>query len=480
MFFGAGVIASLFSASSESMLLNVQCSGIPAAVSLDQVVSDVIQDVQVVGDVQLTDDSIHSVTIECVGCDDLKYHQVLSWQGMVAFDVFQRTGILPTCNIHLRDDLPAARLGAPAPVADMPVELEVECKGLKESELSMKALAFSSGALKEAYNQVHLKTDGGDAMLSGLHFDHVERRKAAILGLESDEDMLTYNKNDPRAHPKNKGRFQTPKPSAYFYMGGWGCRLCPPDDDVMLGLGDSGVALTAWENAYAKALRDSPFPEFSGVQKCDINMHAAKKSATMLSDESVKVAQLASDAHLALLTSEVDGTEDIDGMPVEVAFDCKAVDEANLSLKALAYAGHALQEAYNQVHLKTDNGDAVLSGLHFDHVERRKGEALGVESTEDMLTYNKNDPRAHPKNKNRFKTPKPSAYFYMGGWGCRLCPPDDDVMLGLGDSGAALHAWENTFTAALQEGPFPEFKSANSCEITMKAAHGSASVAATA
>lgn len=465
MFFGFGVLASLFASSSDdSMLLNVQCSGVPASVSLDQIVSDVLQDVQVVGGVHSLEDSISSVTLECLGCDDLKYHQVVYWQGMLAFDVFDRTGILPTCYINLYEDEPSAkRLGAP--LDDMPVELSVDCKGIKESELSMKALGYSTYALQEAYNQVHLKTDGGDAHLSGLHFDHVEHHTAGALGGVSTE---LKNVNSKKKKPPSK----TDKPSTYLYIGGWGCRLCPPDDDAMLGLGDSGAALSAWENAFTAALQESPFPEFKEVQKCDINMHPVKSSSPIVEAPHVGH-HLAADAHLASLTSVVGDTDPIEGMPVEVGFDCKDVEESELSLKALAYAGHSLEEVYNQVHLKMDGGDAEISGLHFDHVEHHTAGALGGASTGLKNVNSK-------KKKPPSRTDQPSTFLYIGGWGCRLCPPDDDAMLGLGDSGIALSAWENAFTAALQESPFLEFKKAKDCKILMKPFHGTASVAATA
>jgi hypothetical protein len=298
---------------------------------------------------------------------------------------------------------------------DTPVVVEVMCDGVG-ALISLKAEGFASQALEATYNKVHEATDNGDAYLANLHFDHSEKKKHdGPLDVESGWGGWYAN----------------------WYRGGWGCRFCPNDDDASFSmLGDSGTALRAWEAEYASALLQSQHDEFAKVKTCQIKISAARVPVVAVAAPVVK-----------------EDTQD--DTPVVVEVMCDGVG-ALVSMKAEGYASQALEATYNKVHEATDNGDAYLANLHFDHSEKKKRDGpLSLRSGWGGWYAN----------------------WYRGGWGCRFCPNDDDASFSmLGDSGTALRAWEIDYASALLQSKHEEFAKVKTCQIKISAAHAPAVV----
>jgi hypothetical protein len=302
------------------------------------------------------------------------------------------------------------------------VEIDIDCKGVHFDKLSLKALGYSSKALQDSYNKVHKETDNADGFLVHTHFDHVSKKTHVA---EGELGML--------------GKY---RPTVY--IGGWGCNFCPEDDDSsFLMVGDSGVALHAWESELTSAFVASPHKELAKAKSCKIK---AKVRPEAMVESGIETA-LVSKKH-----SEEDAI-----FKVEIDIDCKGIHFDKLSLKALGFSSTALQESYNTVHEETDNGDSFLVGTHFDHGPK-KTDASGLRGMLDVA-----EGELGMLGKYR-------PTVYIGGWGCNFCPEDDDSsFLMVGGSGVALHAWESAFATALKESPHKELSKAKSCKILAKA-----------
>jgi hypothetical protein len=305
------------------------------------------------------------------------------------------------------------------------VEIDIDCKGVHFDKLSLKALGYSSLALQESYNKVHNETDNGDGFLVHTHFDHVSKKTDIA---EGELGML--------------GKY---RPTVY--IGGWGCNFCPEDDDSsFLMVGDSGVALHAWESELTSAFVASPHKELAKAKSCKI---LAKVRPEAMVESGVEA---------AIVSKKPKKHSEEDALfKVDIGIDCKGVHFDKLSLKALGFSSTALQESYNTVHEETDNGDSFLVGTHFDHVSK-KADASGLRGMLDVA-----EGELGMLGKYR-------PTVYIGGWGCNFCPEDDDSsFLMVGGSGVALRAWESAFATALKESPHKELAKAKSCKILAKA-----------
>jgi len=192
------------------------------------------------------------------------------------------------------------------------------------------------------------------------------------------------------------------------YGGSYGCGLCPNDDDAMLGL--SGKGMMAWETKFVAGLAESGIKAFRKIKKCSIKMSPSP------------------------YYPEEEPNVDID-------IKCSGGPNfSSLSVAQSTFVAHSLQTAYNTVHGEADNDDSELSDVFF------------------------HAPAALAQNGQL----EQGGGGYGGGYNCGLCPNDDDAMLAVGTSGAALTAWESEFVSELVSSVHPEFQSIKSCDISMK------------
>jgi len=169
--------------------------------------------------------------------------------------------------------------------AQLKVAIEVECDGIDWDQLGLRALAFSSKALEDTYNDVHETMDGGDVFLVGSRFNHVIYKQkdhpGHILTLSSVSPQVELSSIDVGAGDTTLQKKKTPKPTPVLpntpggggYSGGWGCYLCPPDM-----LMDTASDMRAWQSAFAAALQASAHKELSKATDCRISLHADSPS----------------------------------------------------------------------------------------------------------------------------------------------------------------------------------------------------------
>jgi hypothetical protein len=257
----------------------------------------------------------------------------------------------------------------------------------------------------------------------GLNFDTASISQIALAGrILQDTFNQVHMDNDSNdddkelAHVEFSRRDEMTDLGRGYRWGGWSgdvsCRLCKNDDDMLLSTAMlQGSANKAWEAAFVAGLLTTP--AFAKVTSCDIRM---KPSPDFLQIPNV-----------------------------DIALQCQGgPDLTNLNVAQATLVSHALQASYNTVHSELDDGDAVLEQVFF-HAGTNGG--LYAATTDLGRGYR------------------------WGGWSgdvsCRLCKNDDDAALLVGQSGAALKAWENEFVVALLQSANNDFHTIKSCSIKL-------------
>jgi hypothetical protein len=259
----------------------------------------------------------------------------------------------------------------------------------------------------------------------GISFDTASISQIALAGrILQDTFNQVHMDNDSNDDDKELAHVEFSRRDAEttndlgrgYRWGGWSgdvsCRLCKNDDDMLLSTAMlQGSANKAWEAAFVAGLLTTP--SFSMVTSCDIRM---KPSPDFLQIPNV-----------------------------DIALQCQGgPDLTNLNVAQATLVSHALQASYNTVHSELDDGDAVLEQVFF-HAGTNGG--LYAATTDLGRGYR------------------------WGGWSgdvsCRLCKNDDDAAMLVGQSGAALKAWENEFVVALLQSANTDFHTVKSCSIKL-------------
>ena len=144
-----------------------------------------------------------------------------------------------------------------------PVTMEINCKGVTFSKLSIADDTFAGHVLEDSYNTVHGECDNDDSELSNVVYEHT--LFVGSGGADDDDD-------DDEYHLQRWGRRS-------WYGGNYDCRLCPDDDAAMM-LGSGGAAHSGWEEEFAKGLVESGRRAFKKVTKCSIKMSAKNLAAS--------------------------------------------------------------------------------------------------------------------------------------------------------------------------------------------------------
>jgi hypothetical protein len=142
------------------------------------------------------------------------------------------------------------------------VSIGVLCGGVDAGTLGA---GVSARALEVAYNKVHEAFNGGDNLLSGVHFDQMQAGKEAKLkwnGTWNYGCRLCPNDDD------SMGGKVSEAPVAEF-LGQIGCALCDPEDNILL---TDDAALRAWEAEYTAALLETHSEVFANVHDCVIDI----------------------------------------------------------------------------------------------------------------------------------------------------------------------------------------------------------------
>lgn len=141
------------------------------------------------------------------------------------------------------------------------VAIGVVCDGVTTSAL---AAGVSARALEVSYNEVHEAFNGGDNIMSGVHFNQVHTTKDGKLkwnGTWNWGCRLCPNDDDSTAG--------VPTAPVAEFLGQIGCSFCDPEDNILL---TDDAALRAWEAEYTAALLESHDDAFVSVQDCKIDI----------------------------------------------------------------------------------------------------------------------------------------------------------------------------------------------------------------
>ena len=152
-----------------------------------------------------------------------------------------------------------------------PVSIGVSCGGVDVGALSA---GVSTRALEVSYNKVHEAFNGGDNLLSGVHFDQMQSTKEAKLkwnGTWNWGCRLCPNDDDSMA-----GASTAPVTE---FLGQIGCAFCDPEDNVLL---TDDAALRAWEAEYTAALLETHSEVFANVHDCVIDIIPQAGGATSM------------------------------------------------------------------------------------------------------------------------------------------------------------------------------------------------------
>jgi hypothetical protein len=163
-------------------------------------------------------------------------------------------------------------------------------------------------------------------------------------------------------------------------------------------------------------------------------------------------------AVLSLVVAAV--TADNDGMyvmDIEVDFYCKDMDVGKLSISGKTFLAKAVEESFNSVHQKLDQGDITLTGSHY----------IGVKKVPVRDDNNSMMIRGQQEGVGKYKKPTLPDVRVMTSYGCRLCRDDDMQIL---SGGASMKMWESELAAFLVESGKPAFANVHSCDITVHAA----------
>jgi hypothetical protein len=132
--------------------------------------------------------------------------------------------------------------------------------GIHASKLSGEEKAFMEDALMVSYNKVHKGTD----------YYAFSNRMVASDSHAAPTTTTTHLATD------NLGRYSNWGSSRSTYYGGYGCRFCPRDFDILgahqgLGLAKD-VLLNSWEDTWCNMLKTSRYDIFRGqnVGRCVI------------------------------------------------------------------------------------------------------------------------------------------------------------------------------------------------------------------
>jgi hypothetical protein len=197
----------------------------------------------------------------------------------------------------------------------------------------------------------------------------------------------------------------------------------------------------------------------------------------------------------------IDLNPGIDVVPInsnpnaDIDVNCgKQINLGTLPVSQGTFLAHALQASYNKVHASNANDDSELSDVYYYQKVSKKttlsssssgeGESVSYDYKVSASNYNPNVKFGPGNPWVGMHTKGTAAPGLSGWWGCRLCPSDDDVMLGgsmnntkamkrhaqnlyTASSGAILKAWEAELNVLLQQGPFNSFKKVNWCSIQL-------------
>jgi hypothetical protein len=314
------------------------------------------------------------------------------------------------------------------------VDIEVSCEqGLNDAAtLSLTGEAILSRLLEKSYNAVHRQVKDDDSELSNVAFE----------GARSVSSVLPRQQN--RHHTKTIGS----------WIGDLRCRLCPNNDGyTLLPLASTtGEALkAAWENEFVANILESNHAALKNVQSCEITMKKKASYGYYYNNEELNVVEDQQEASQDESPSNEDATDDwSDDEPnVELGVRCDGLDLSALTVPQGSFVAYALQSTYNQVHATggqdhhhhLNDDDFQLSELSYTGGARHRRD---LQST---------DRHHHEKD---------TVGAWIGGWGCRLCPGDDDrLLLAVGPDQAL---WEQVFASVLQE----LWQSVKTCTIEMR------------
>jgi hypothetical protein len=182
------------------------------------------------------------------------------------------------CNIEMHshsiqeeDEQQQEDSGDPAMVSESEsrgtrVYIDVKCKGLDLSKLSLKDEIVAGRILEDSYNKVHEEA-GNDSKLGDV--THRDAGEVAAAGSDG-------NNVDCRNVPWC--RWNCWDDTYMGYEGDFDCGpLCPNDDDadLTLFLGAGGAGVCVWEVDYVSGLLVSRRAVFRGVEQCNVMMRPA-------------------------------------------------------------------------------------------------------------------------------------------------------------------------------------------------------------
>lgn len=214
----------------------------------------------------------------------------------------------------------------------------------------------------------------------------------------------------------------------------WGCRLCPNDDDT---------TSMAPVGAYAADFGGDVSP--AGLQAWESTLTSMFRSTGLPELEHAR------GCHISLYDQK---DEEETMTDVSIAVRCDGVD---VSALGAGISARALEVSYNKVHEAFNGGDNSLSGLHFDQTHATKEAKLKWNGTWNWGC------RLCPNDDDVMVGTAPVAEF-LGKIGCSFCDPEDNILL---TDDAALRAWEAEYTAALLETQSEAFANIQDCMIAI-------------
>ncbi|KAL7559598.1 hypothetical protein ACA910_007002 [Epithemia clementina (nom. ined.)] len=267
------------------------------------------------------------------------------------------------------------------------------CEGLEYSTCSRVELDFFAHTVEKTYNAIY----GPNWYLFDTKWE----------GVRGENPQAVEKKQDQGERIMQSG-------------GGWGCDLCPHDDDSFALDKTWNTDGNVWGDALALALRGSGMECFKSVSHCGITMDETKRMMDNAVAKKDNVANTMYDAYQSTT--------------------CEGLDYATCTSAELDFFAHSVEKTYNAIY--------GPNWYLFD----TKWEGVRSEN-----------PQALEKKQEQGERIMQSG----GGWGCDLCPHDDDSFALDKTWNADGNVWGDALALALRGSGMECFKSVSHCGITM-------------
>ncbi|KAL7560259.1 hypothetical protein ACA910_015476 [Epithemia clementina (nom. ined.)] len=267
------------------------------------------------------------------------------------------------------------------------------CEGLEYSTCTRAELDFYAHTVEKTYNAIY----GPNWYLFDTKWE----------GVRGENPQAVEKKRDQGERIMQSG-------------GGWGCDLCPHDDDSFMVENTWNTDGNVWGDALALALRGIGMECFKSVSHCSISMEESKR----LMDHSVakKDAVAASTMYDAYQSTT-----------------CEGLDYATCTSAELDFFARTVEKTYNSIY----GPNWYLFDTKWE----------GVRGENPQAVEKKQDQRIMQSG---------------GGWGCDLCPHDDDSFMVENTWNTDGNVWGDALALALRGSGMECFKSVSHCSISME------------